>query len=90
MALSETLFTKSLTVADSPFTVVEEDGIEAASIKVTSAIPCTLLGTKTIRSISSDAVTIDEDQVVNIGTRNGVCCFTLTIPAGATAEIIAF
>jgi hypothetical protein len=85
--LENPLFTKTFVGADS-FTMLNTDGIAKYSIKVVTGT-CTILGTKSIRGINSDAVTLEEGQVFNGSSANASCCFTLTVPPGSTVEMMA-
>lgn len=85
--LEAPLFTRTFNGADT-FTLLAEDGISKYSIKVVSGT-ATLLGTKSIRGITSNVVTLEVGQVFNGSSQNASCCFTLTIPPASVVEFIA-
>lgn len=87
--LQEAVFTRSLTNADSPFQITEDDGIQKASIKCTSLTACQITGTKSIRGTTSNAVSLSQNQVLNLSAEKGILQFTITIPVGATCELVA-
>lgn len=86
-ALDSPLFTKTFSTATT-FNLIAEDGISKYSIKVVSGT-ATLLGTKSIRGITSDSVTLEEGQVFNGSSQNAACCFTLTVPPASVVEFVA-
>jgi hypothetical protein len=86
-AIEAPLFTKTFIGADT-FTITSEMGIAKYSIKVKTGT-ATLLGTKTIAGITSDAVSLEEGQVFNGSSSNSACCFTLTIPPASVVEVVA-
>lgn len=86
-ALDDPLFTKTFT-GPATFTLSKNDGISKFSIKAKLGTS-TLVGTLSIQSIDSDTVDIEEGQVVNGSSKNASCCWTLTVPPGSVAEVIA-
>ncbi|MDD3875378.1 MAG: hypothetical protein PHT69_02040 [Bacteroidales bacterium] len=82
------LFTKTLTSADSPFTIIEDDGIAKWSLETVTG-PCTLEGTMKIRSLASGPITIAEGKTVSDTSQSARCCLTLTIPEGSTVIFMA-
>ncbi|NRA13447.1 MAG: hypothetical protein HRT57_15995 [Crocinitomicaceae bacterium] len=86
-ALDNPLFTRTL-IGATTFTLLHTDGIGKYSIKVVTGT-CTILGTKSIRGIISDAVTLEEGQVFNGSSQNASCCFTLTVPPASVVELVA-
>jgi len=87
MVLQDPLFTKTFIGATS-FTLLHEDGISKYSIKVVTGT-ATITGTKSIRGIQSDAITLQEGQVFNGSSQNSACCFTLDIPPASVVEVAA-
>jgi len=85
--LQAPLFTKTFIGADT-FELNPDDGIKKYSIKVVSGT-CSLLGTKKIQNIPSDAIELTEGQVFNGSSQNQACCFTLTIPPASIVEVAA-
>jgi len=87
MVLQDPLFTKTF-IGQATFQLRHEDGISKYSIKVVTGT-ATLLGTKSIRGIESDEVTLTEGQVFNGSSLNSACCFTLTVPPASVVEVAA-
>ena len=88
MALAETLFTQTL-AGPTSLVLIEDMGIERFSVKCTSVTAVTLTGTKTLAGLTSNAVTITENQIFSMQVQSGIVALTLTVPAGATAEVTA-
>lgn len=83
------LFTRTLTDADSPFELTQNDGISKYSFKVTTGT-CTLLGTKIIGgTIQPNAITFEEGETFSDSSGASLCCITLTIAPGAVVRFAA-
>ena len=88
MAFAETLFTQTL-AGPTSLVITEEMGVERFSVKCTTVTAVTLTGTKVLAGLTSNAVSIAEDQVFSMQVQQGLVALTLTVPAGAIAEITA-
>ena len=85
--LEDPLFTKTF-IGPVVFTLQNDSGISKFSIKAKVGTS-TVVGTLAIQGIVSDAVDLEETQVLNGSSKNASCCFTLTVPPGAIAEVVA-
>ena len=86
-------FTANLTNADSPFVILEGDGISRLSIYNSSAtaITATVSGTKRLNARTSDAMNIAQgvSVVLNAGQTYPLDGITITIPLNCTLSVMA-
>lgn len=85
--LSTPLFTRTLTSADSPFSLIEKNGITKYTLEVKTGT-CEIIGTAELNGLVSNAVELAEGQVFT-DTSDGACEVTITIPDGSQVKIIA-
>ena len=86
--LSSKLFTRTLTSAESPFTLLQKWGITKFSIEVKTGT-CEILGTLTLGGLASNSVELTEGQTFTDTSEGGACEVTITIPKGSEVKMIA-
>lgn len=90
MALNSKLWTRILTTGDSPFVLTAEDGISIGSILCTTGSVATITGTRTVKGLPSEAITLPENVPFAFDTAIGALAeFTITISSG-TVEIAGY
>lgn len=82
MSLDSALFTYTLTPADSPFILKATDGLSLSCIKVGTGGAGTITGTKSIKGLISEPISVVEGDVVNFSTDKGIDEITITISSG--------
>ncbi len=91
MPYTEDLFTKTLDASAEQivFSYDVTMGLDALSIKSINSTAATILGTKKVGSLASDAISLAQDDIVTLSKENGLLGnFTLTVPVGAKVVLL--
>jgi len=78
------------TTSDIVLNIDENDNVSNLSVLCTSTIPITIIGTVQLDGHPSTAVSLEKGERFNFSERVLIGSFTIRIPIGASAKIIAF
>ena len=82
-------WTKNLSSTDSPFTIKKEWGIGQFSLRCTSATAISYRGNKAVGGNASEDISLGQNDTYSFSAGFPVEDFIITLPAGATAELVA-
>ena len=86
------IFTKQLTVADSPLVIVAGMGVRMVSIFNGTAVIGTYLGGQKLLGLEPDAIDVEEGETATVVSGDDASVIdnlTIDAPAGCTLKVIA-
>lgn len=81
-SLNSNLFTRTLTTSDSPFVIDSTSGLNLGSLRVNVDGAGTIQGTRAVNGLLSQAIALNEGDVISFSTDNGLNQVTIVISTG--------